>query len=362
MNFTDHCGALSVKVLYLRNNALYDITYGILANSHNLMVIRSDWYIMCCVLDDVENCQPKGQLVSTCKSLLSLISLTVFLTAQAVTTTIGNGVILLKFLITEQKQPDRPLMFSLVSADAMMGVCLFILVIMDLYTHGRFHEYVAQWTKSNICLAASVLNFVSSEASLCILTALSIIRAAGIHKVGGLREMKKTIISATLCAWGFTFVMTGLYVLSYERGKLRLRNNMCIILGISHQRHVSEYEQIFQVVVIGVNSVLLLSLCAGIFAMFITVYRSQKKITGLAGKTPMKAQKRTSKTGGKLMLLLFFNLLCWIPIICIAGILLSEVNVNGDILSWLAALFIPISATTDPFLYNIHIFKKPAKK
>ena len=345
-----------LRVLFLQNNPLYDIASGILANSHNLIIIRSDWYMMCCTLNDVENCEPRSQLVSSCKSLLNFMILKVFITVQAVITSLVNGAVLLKFVITNQNKTDRPLMFSLVTADAMMGVYLFSLAIMDFSTHGTFHKHAAQWTKSVICLIAGLFNFVSSEASLCILVALSAVRAVGIKTVAGLR--KKTIISVTLGAWGFPFFLTLLYLLTYQLGNLRLRNNMCIILGISHQQQVSAFEQIFQVLIISVNCMLLFALCACAFAMFVTVSRSQKMIKNLVGKGSATAQQRITKVGGRLILLLSFNLLCWIPIICISAILLAQANVNGDVLSWIIALFIPISATTDPFLYNIHIFRK----
>ena len=351
-----------LRFLHLQNNPLYDIASGIFANNLNLLVLRSDWYMICCIVNDVENCQPKSELVSSCTSLLSFTVHKVFIMLQAVITTLANGAVLLRFFITIEASSDRPLMFSLVFADLMMGVYLFVLTIMDLYTHGNFHEYAAQWTNSYTCLVAGIFNFVSSEASLSILVGLSLVRAVGIRKVGGLWKMKKTVIGATACAWGFTVVLTSLYVVTYELGNFKLRNNMCIILGISHQRHVSAYEQIFQVIVLVVNTLLLIALCVCAFAMFRTVYRSHKHITDLVGKSSSKAQQRITKIGGRLVLLLFFNLLCWIPILCIAGILLFKIKFNGDVLSWIAALFIPISATTDPFLYNINVIKKLVSK
>ena len=90
------------------------------------------------------------------------------------------------------------LMFSLATADAMMGVYLFVLIITDVYTHGRFHQYVAEWIKSHACLIAGVFNLISSDSSLCTLVSLSTIRAVSVDKIAGLRSMQKNITFASL--------------------------------------------------------------------------------------------------------------------------------------------------------------------
>ena len=185
-----------------------------------------------------------------------------------------------------------------------------ILAITDAYTNGRFHQYIAEWTKSYICPAAGIFNFVSSEASLCILVALSAVRVVSLGKIGGLRTMKKNIAFASLCVWAFTFIVTVLYLLAYHLAYLRLRNNMCIILGLSHQRHVSAYEYIFQILLILVNSVLLFSLCVCVIAIFIKVYKSHKAVTSASGTGSSHTQQRIRKLGARLTLLL-------LPICCV---------------------------------------------
>ena len=163
--------------------------------------------------------------------------------------------------------------------------------------------------------------------------ALSAVRFVALEKILGLRAMKKHIALASLCVWAFAFTATVLYLLAYHLAYLRLRNNMCIILGLSHQRHVSAYDYVFQILLIIVNSVLLFSLCVCMIGIFIKVYKSHKAVTSVSGTGSFHAQHRIRKLGARLTLLLFANLLSWIPIICIASLLVADAKVHDDILN-----------------------------
>ena len=345
----------SLKFLYLQGNPLIDIDSQILLNNPSVLLVRSDWYTLCCAVHHVQDCEPKEYLVSSCESLLSFLTANIFITIQGVFAKLVNVVVLVRLLTDKNKSPDLPLMISLVSADIMMGIYLLMLTITDLSTSGAFHLYVAQWTQSYICLPAGILNFVSSEASLCVLAALSVFRSAAIKRFGGMKAMKNKIIHVTVWVWVFIFFLVVLYLIAFELGIARLRNNMCIILGISHHHYVSVLEYVFQVLLISLNSILLFILCAGAFSIFVKVYFSYKSVRGMGSS---HSQYDVSKIGARLMLLLFFNFVCWIPILCIAGIMLTAGNVHENVLIWMAIFILPISATTDPFLYNIHLLER----
>ena len=223
------CESLSrLKFLYLINNPLWNIDPGILINSHSIQAIRSDWYMLCCVVHNVKDCKPIAYLVSSCDSLLSHITAKVAITGQGAFALLINGAILLTFLISKHRSPDFPLMISLVFADFIMGVYLIIITVTDLSTSGSFYLYIAQWTQSNTCIIAGMLNFVSSEASLCILAAIGVIRAVAIQKVGGLKTMGNQIVCATVFAWGLVTVFGAVYAFAYWFGELHLRNNIVL--------------------------------------------------------------------------------------------------------------------------------------
>ena len=223
----------ALRFLYIQANPITSIASQILTNSQSIQAVRSDWYMLCCVLNHVEDCEPQGQLVSSCESLLSFITAKVFITIQAVFALFVNGAVVVSFLFVKFRRPDLALMISLELADSMMGVYLFILIVMDLATTGSFHLYISQWTQSYVCLVAGSLNFLLSQTSLCILVTLSVVRAVAIQKVGGLKALRKMIVSACVCIWGFVLALVIFYITTFELGKIRMRNNMCIILGLS---------------------------------------------------------------------------------------------------------------------------------
>ena len=355
------CDSLKkLKFLFLRDNPLYDdIAPLVLSGVPNIQIIRSDWYMLCCTVIHVKDCQPRGYHISSCDSLLSFISAKVIIALEASFATLSNGVLLYLFFMAKHKNPDMPLMVSLVSADALMGVYLLLIAVMDLTTTGVFYQHVTQWTQSYICLIGGLLNFVSSEASLCILAALSIVRAVAIQKIGGLKVLKSKIICASVCVWMIVAVLTTSYLVPYYLVNLKLRNNMCIILGIAHGHNVSYFEYIFQIILVAINATCLFIICICAFNILFVAYQSQRSVQSMSGME----LSRTQKLAGKLLLLLFCNLLCWIRILSIAGMLLSKGNIHEDIFAWMAIIIIPVCATTDPFLYNVHIFKcKNTKK
>ena len=133
-----------LKILYLEGNPLVDIDSKILTDSPGLHLVRSDWYMLCCAVHHVSDCEPKGYLVFSCESLLSFLTAKIFISIQAVFAILVNGGVLVRMLMGKYKAPDLPLMISLVSADIMMGIYLLILAITDLSTSGAFHLYIAQ--------------------------------------------------------------------------------------------------------------------------------------------------------------------------------------------------------------------------
>ena len=103
------------------------------------------------------------------------------------------------------------------------------------------------------------------------------------------------------------------------------------------------------------NSMFLFIICICAWSIFIKMYWSHKNVSGMASSHP---QYVVGKVGTRLMLLLFFNFVCWIPILTIACIMLAGGNIHDNVLIWVAIFILPISATTDPFLYNINVFRR----
>ena len=113
---TEHTGLINVYPGFLSEagvsipstkfTILYDIASEIAFSIPELFFVQSDWYMVCCVFHDVDNCEPQSHLVSSCKRLLSLITIKTILTIQAAVATLVNGAIIIRFLTMKQSSPD----------------------------------------------------------------------------------------------------------------------------------------------------------------------------------------------------------------------------------------------------------------
>ena len=172
---------------------------------------------------------------------------------------------------------------------------------------------------------------------------------------GGLSLVKTKMFIACVFAWVITVGFVSSYMVYLYMQRLRLRNNMCIILGISHKRNVSWLEYIVQVAVVTFNAscVLVLTTCTlGLY--FLTVH-STRNVPQLSKRSYHDAKNQ--KLLIRILLLVLCNIICWIPILLICILLLFDIAIHENIINWMVVLIIPISSTTNPFLYNIHIIK-----
>ena len=74
----------SLSQLYLNDNPLMNIAGSVFLQNPGLMMIRSDWYMVCCVAIDTNNCQPQNQFVSSCSNLISSTGQIVMIMVQGI--------------------------------------------------------------------------------------------------------------------------------------------------------------------------------------------------------------------------------------------------------------------------------------
>ena len=265
----------------LSNNPLFDVSIGAFVHNPNLLSVRSDWYMTCCVVIYVHDCQPKAEFVSSCSHLISYVSQKIIVILQGFVAIIANGIVLITRLINREAA-DNTLMLNLATADTLMGIYLIVLSSIDFFFHDKFHVMISQWTQGAVCWVEAMLNFVSSQTSLYILVILSMVRALSVNKVGGLMMMKTKMFISCIFGWMITVGSVLSYIIYLHLENLRLRNNMCIILGISHRRNVSRFEYTFQavVVVLDVLCVLILTVCS--VALFSIIFHSSKAVTQIS--------------------------------------------------------------------------------
>ena len=149
-------------------------------------------------------------------------------------------------------------MVSLAVADLMMGIYLLSISYIDIKYINLFYEIVSEWTSSYTCVIFGLINFVSCEMSLMILSILSVARLISIDKVNGIMSLKSKIRNAYFSAWLVTIIVGLTNIIYVFTQNIKIRNSLCIILGISNQRYITYFEQIFQNIIIICNTLLLM--------------------------------------------------------------------------------------------------------
>jgi len=268
------------------------------------------------------------------------------------------GALLAQLVLEKTEEAQKYLLVTLAVADLLMGLYLAPLAYIDLSYSSTFYMIVSEWTGGVTCSILSLVNFLSSEVSLLILSILSLARVASIQKIGRMRGIKSIIKVVCGAVWTLTSFLGVVYVSYLYMNNIRVRNNMCVFLGVLHKRYITFPELLVQGLLIGVNTICLLMMIGSAFSMLYIVTQSLRSVTKTSGQKVKAREGRILKIGLKLMLLVFCNVLTWLPILVVSTLLLQgTTDVHEAVLQWVAVLGLPICACVNPVLYNLASFK-----
>ena len=361
---THFCNDLRLlSQLYLTDNPLKHISGDVFVKNTELSVIRSDWYIVCCVGFTTSNCQPQNQFVSSCSNLISSVVQITAIITQGIMVIIGNvGALFIHCTVPCCAKAEKCLVVSLILADLLMGFYLLVIAAVDLIYNAIFYQIVSEWTSSITCLSLGLINFVSSEVSLLILSILSFARMISIDKIGGMAFIKMKVRIACAMVWVVILVIGICYIVYLFIQNMGARNNMCILLGISQKRYVTPLEYIFQVAIFSCNMLLLFTIFVSMLSLFHCVIKSYHSVLQSSSDHAKSQHVRLIRIGLRLLLLLASNILTWLPVLIVSILLLRGTVVHENVLQWIIVLSIPICSCADPFLYNLASLKAHLNK
>ena len=318
---------------------------------------------MCCVAIQTEDCQPQNLFVSSCLNLISSPVQRVVTIGQGIIIIIGNiGSLVIQFHYP-CNPAERYLTVSLAQADMLMGIYLMAISYIDISHNKIFYQIVTEWTNSLTCMIFGLINFISCEMSLLIVSLLSLMRLLGIKKVGGMTAMKSKIRIVCFTSWAVISLTGTACVMLVFTQNVKIRNNMCILLGMSNHRYITPFEQIFQIFIICSNLVLLIIMIICMFCLFNIVKKSSNAIAKFDTRHEQSQNpglihnRRLSNIALRLLLLLVCNILTWLPFMFVSALLLGGENVHDNIQQWVVVLGLPLCASTDPILYNLAAIK-----
>ena len=351
--------------LYLHNNPLINIAAGMFLGNPALVMIRSDFYMVCCVAISTDDCQPQNQFVSSCSDLFSSLPQRVAIMTQGIIVVVCNiGVLVTQFILKHSSSSEKYLIVSLAFSDFLMGVYLLIISSVDLVYSRVFYLIVSEWTSSVTCTILGLISFVSSEVSLLTVCILTYARMFSINKVGGMLLIKAKIRIACVVTWSVILISGVACVVCLKTQGVGLRNNMCFLLGISpsHQRYVTDLEYALQIVIIVATMLLLFVMIVGMANIFHISVKSYRSVITIGGQQMKPLKKRLIHIGFRLLLLSSCNVLTWTPILTLSACLLMGIPVHEVILQWVVVLGLPVCSITDPVLYNLPSIKAYIKR
>ena len=243
------------------------------------------------------------------------------------------------------------LVTNLSTSDLLMGLYMLIIASADLYFTVSFPNHTDIWRYSPLCHFAGIICLVSSEASVCFITLISIERFLCVAfsnnqcKIG-----KKSATFAILLIWLLTIVVGMIpSIPKLIQDRLELLD---ICIGLPLSLHLSEHPELLGLVVfififLAFNSLCFLIVAACYIAIMVSTIRSSHKL----GRD--KLSKRDVRLAKQVAAVVITDFFTWIPIILVFILNLSGVV---PIYEWevtiLVALAFTINSCINPFLYT----------
>ena len=296
---------------------------------------------------------------------------------------IGNGFVIYTRM---RKEPNSSVeriqstfITNLAVSDFLTGVYMLILACMDIYIgESYFWEGRAQeWRSSISCQIAGLIALVSSEASVFLVTLISVDRFISILFLFSRRRFSKTS-SRIACSvvWVISIFLGGAgTLLNYISPDAYSLSDVCVGLpliretsgvleedGLQYDKDSGQLVPtttlsklgtastwLFSITVyLGINLVCLMAVLVCYIAIFVSV-----RITHVRAGRKIESA-REIKMATKMSLIVGTDFCCWMPII-VLGIVVQAagIEVTPDIYAWLVAFVLPINSSVNPFIYTI---------
>ena len=317
----------------------------------------------------------------TCSRLLTNRSLLICMCSFAFCAITGNVIVLYitKSRKGEQKKVQTLLLGHLAMSDLIMGIYMLIVASADIHYGEFFAMHAETWRTSNTCKLAGALCITSSEASVLIVTLISMDRFIGIkypystHKLG----IKSTWITVS-CMWIFALTV-GIVpsILTGRNPDFYDNSHVCVGLPLVQKsrygirEHIEmDFDHYGNVVEDVRGSTVLLEENPGLFfsvalflgfnlVCFLIIFIAYVEIIRAVAKTAKTANRKREmneemKLTAKVAVIVATDFFCWFPII-ITGILVQTgvVVISPEVFAWAVTFILPINSAINPFLYTI---------
>ena len=353
----------------------------------------------CCFINDSQ-CAPKepASPYQSCHHLLQNDIIRIFMFVLGVSALVGNAfVIIWRYL---RKDCDNAVQVFLITnlafSDFIMGIYMLIITSADFYFGSHFPSLTEEWRTGFACKFASFLVLLSSEASIFLVTLISIDRLVAIAYPFS-HFSKKTTIICLLLLWFTALVLSILpTVLSNSRPDFYKISEVCIGLPLVQKtayeskytliptydiyeeseslytdldylddQYIYESDQMTKIyqttsiatpnqyfsiaVFLGLNSLCCFVIIISYIVIFVNLKKKSSRVSGFLSQS-----FRDRRLALKMFVIITTNLCCWVAII-VLGILVQchIIAISPILYAWIIAVVLPINSAANPFLYTI---------
>nr|KAG5708956.1 hypothetical protein BaRGS_009365 [Batillaria attramentaria] len=264
------------------------------------------------------------------------------------------AVLMGRLIMKEDNHVHSFLIKNLSLADLLMGVYLFVLATHDLRYRGRYLARDKEWRDSWGCDVCGILTTVSSEASVLILTIITLDRYMCILYPLKMRKRSLTFAYITmLVIWCACVALAVLPVmrLSYFGNYFYRNNAVCIPLFLHEPRGDGWEYSAF--IFLGINMASFIFIAYAYAAMFLAIRRSRLMIRPADEHQERCLMKR-------FFFIVVTDLICWAPIMSLKAAALAGVGISGNLYAWVVIFILPVNCALNPLLYTLttRLFKQ----
>ena len=371
----------NLLTLDLTKNPLYWIQKESFEHIPKRTVVYVDEYATCCFVTsgDCSFTEERSPFIS-CKRLLPFTILRIVIWIVSFVTVAGNLFVLIKRI---KNKPSRVnvqflLITNLSFSDLMTGVYLIILLSVDLWYKEYFPSHSDSWRHSSLCKVAGALSLLSSEASVFLITLISIDRFMSIKfplsaaklgnksvkvvlailwLVAGLISIASMLIPLKSDLYEASEICVGLpisRVNSYEVREKSFKLNTTSIEGSLNTGYIREAvftgskpSMFFSIAIFTVLNLVCFLVVAFCYASIFYIAKQASRIRGADNKN--REIRRAFKMAG----IVLSDFCCWLVVIILSVLVQSEaITISPEAYAWIATFVLPINSCINPFLYS----------
>ena len=314
---------------------------------------KSDRYLFCCLIGEIESCIPEADQFSSCADLMRHPVLRVCIWILGLSALVGNlFVILWRTKIGEENARSKVqdyLILHLAAADLLMGVYMIMIASADMYYRDVYILHADKWQSGGLCKLAGLLATLSCELSLFILAVISVDRfwciTFGVKGYRRLQYEHSRIV--TIIAWIIALILSIIPVvgLNYFGDDFYGRSSVCLALPLTSDHPPGWEYSVF--LFLGVNLCSFVVICFCYLNIYCTVNRTSKRMR--------RNKKRAAeiKMAARMAFIVATDFSCWMPIFIMAILSMTgAVTLPGDVYAWTAVFILPLNSSLNPYLYT----------